>query len=226
MVFPFAGEKPPKAPREDQPGPSPAARGGMLLWLPTPQTWDRAKGVRDPPRVDPLLLQLRQPQRGSRHPWYPNGTVGGNTTTGRVKGMKTAPSCFLVPFSSTALLRSVSHSTSSHFQPGGHSISSLCRTFSPFCGTQRGSQPNSPQKKKQPRVALTLAAPRQLPSALLAVPTPGQAAGQPPVSTNGVKPRGLHPQPCRGTRYEAVACSPVGAAAPARRPHTVLTTSV
>lgn len=42
----------------------------------------------------------------------------------------------LVPFSSTALLRSVSHSTSSHFQPGGHSISSLGRTFSPFCGTQ------------------------------------------------------------------------------------------
>lgn len=105
-----------------------------------------------------------------------------------------APCCFLVPFSSTALLRSVSHSTSSHFQPGGHSISSLCRTFSPFCGTQRGSQPNSP--KKNPRVALTLAAPCQLPSALLAVPTPGQAAGQPPVSTNGVKPKALHPQPC------------------------------
>lgn len=53
----------------------------------------------------------------------------------------------------------------------------------------------SPKKKKN-RVVLTLAAPCQLPSALLAVPTPGQAAGQPPVSTNGVKPKALHPQPC------------------------------
>lgn len=49
-----------------------------------------------------------------------------------------APNCFPVPFSSTALLRSVSHSKSSHFQPGGHSISSLGRTFSPFCRTQEG----------------------------------------------------------------------------------------
>lgn len=144
--------------------------------------------------------------------------------------MKTADTqtCFLVPFSSTALLRSVSHSTSSHFQPGGHSISSLCRTFSPFCGTQRGSQPNSP--KTNPRVALTLQ-PGTLPCASfpwpLAVPAPGQAAGQPPEEAFGEhkwgQPRGLQLQPCPGTRYEAVAFS---AAAPAHQPHTVLTTSV
>lgn len=56
------------------------------------------------------------------------------------------PNCFPVPFSSTALLRSVSHSTSSHFQPGGHSISSLGKTFSPFCRTQKGFQPNDAQQ--------------------------------------------------------------------------------
>lgn len=58
-----------------------------------------------------------------------------------------AQNCFLIPFSSTALLRSVSHSMSSHFQPGGHSVSSLCRTFSPFCGMQGCFQPNSAQPK-------------------------------------------------------------------------------
>lgn len=40
--------------------------------------------------------------------------------------------CLCVPWSSTALLRSSLHSTSSHTQPGGHSISSFGTAFSPF----------------------------------------------------------------------------------------------
>lgn len=87
--------------------------------------------------------------------WNPGRKHHDGQRKGDENGMD-AQSCFPIPFSSTALFRSVSHSMSSHFQPGGHSISSLGRTFSPFCGMQGCFQPNGAQQTpKSPQTPIS-----------------------------------------------------------------------
>lgn len=119
----------------------------LPLGIPIPQLWAETK-ERDPPEPDPFSRSIshshgnvfshtpRKEIPNFPNPKIPQSGIPKFQDPEIPRSRNSTIPKFRLPFSSTALLRSVSHSTSSHFQPGGHSISSLGRTFSPFCGTQ------------------------------------------------------------------------------------------